>query len=122
MNDFLGDYELGKLEGRYVTAELPELPFASASFEIALCSHFLFFYSDSYSLEFHKKAVDELCRVAGEVRIFPILTYNAEPCPIVAPTVDHLKKAGRNVSIEKVPYEFQRGGNMMLRIINGTAV
>jgi hypothetical protein len=119
MNDFLGDFEQGKSEERYVATELPELPFAPLSFEIALCSHFLFFYSDSYSLEFHKKAVDELCRVAGEVRIFPILTYNAEPCPIVAPTMDHLQKAGRKVSLEKVPYEFQRGGNMMLRISSG---
>jgi hypothetical protein len=122
MNDFLGDYEPGKSDGRYVAAELPELPFASLSFEIALCSHFLFFYSDSLSLDFHKKAVDDLCRVAYEVRIFPILTYNAEPCPMVAPIMDHLKRVGRNVSIEKVPYEFQRGGNMMLRISNHTAV
>jgi hypothetical protein len=116
MAEFLGDYERGREGGRYIPAQLPDLPFGSLSFDLALCSHFLFFYSDSLSLEFHKNAVDELCRVAREVRIFPLLTYNAEPCPFVTPIVDFLREAGRMISIERVPYEFQRGGNTMIRI------
>ena len=84
-------------------------------------SHFLFFYSDSLSLSFHQEAVDELCRVAREVRIFPLLTYSAEPSAFVGPIVKHLQNAHREVTIEKVPYEFQRGGNAMLRIISPTA-
>jgi hypothetical protein len=122
MNEFLGDYEMGKKDGRYVTAELPALPFAPHSFDMALCSHFLFLYSDSLSLAFHQQAVDELCRVAQEVRIFPLLNYNAEPSPYVTPILEHLAGAGRAVSIEKVPYEFQRGGNQMIKIIRGEAV
>ncbi len=121
MEVFLGDYERGQQDGRYVAAELPELPFTSHFFGLALSSHFLFLYSDTFSLEFHQQAVDELCRVAREVRIFPLLTYNAEPCPFVAPVGDHLRKSGRIVSIEKVPYEFQRGGNMMMKVLSGTA-
>ena len=121
MRVFLGDYEHGRENGRYIPAELPNLPFAPLSFDIALCSHFLFFYSDSLSLAFHQQAMNELCRVAHEVRLFPILTYNADPCPLVAPLVDYLKKAGRVVSIEKVPYEFQRGGNMMMKVRDRTA-
>jgi hypothetical protein len=35
--------------------------------------------------------------------------------------MDYLKKPGRRVSIEKVPYEFQRGGNMMMKIVDGPA-
>jgi len=122
MSDFLGDYKRGKQEGRYIPAELPDLPFAPSSFDIALCSHFLFFYSDSLSLAFHQQAVDELCRVAQEVRIFPILTYNAEPSPLVAPIAEYARKAGRIVSVEKVPYEFQRGGNLMMKVLNGTSL
>jgi hypothetical protein len=121
MCDFLGDYELGREDGRYLPAQLPDLPFASMTFDIALCSHFLFFYSDSLSFDFHQQAVDELCRVAREVRIFPILTYNAEACPFIIPITEHLKKAGRSVSLEKVPYEFQQGGNMMLKVFDGAA-
>ena len=116
MRDFLKDYEPGKRDGRYVAAELPRLPFSASSFDLALCSHFLFFYSNHYSMEFHQEAIDDLCRVAREVRIFPLLTYNAEPCPYVRPITEWLKESGRTVSIEIVPYEFQRGGNAMMQI------
>ena len=116
MSEFLSDYERGREVGRYIPAELPDLPFASGSFDLALSSHFLFLYCDSLSLAFHKNAVDELCRVAREVRIFPLLNYNAEPCPFVTPIVEFLEEAGRTVTIERVPYEFQRGGNMMIKI------
>ena len=118
MREFLEDFELGKRDGRYVMAQLPELLFASQSFDMALCSHFFFFYSDSLSLSFHWQAVDELCRVAGEVRIFPLVTYNAEPSPYMNTIVDHLTNAGHEVSLERVPYEFQRNGNMAMRIIS----
>ncbi len=82
MSEFLTDYERGRKTGRYIPAQLPDLPFASLSFDLALSSHFLFLYSDSFSLAFHKNAVDELCRVAREVRIFPLLNYNAERVPL----------------------------------------
>ncbi len=42
MEQFLADYETGKSQGRYIDAGLPELPFADHSFDLALCSHFLF--------------------------------------------------------------------------------
>ena len=116
MNRFLADYEDGKAQGRYVPAQLPDLPFPAQSFDLALCSHFLFFFGDQLSLGFHKDAVDELCRVAREVRLFPLLNYNSEPSPLVTPVVEHLQNSGRTVSIRKVPYEFQRAGNMMLAI------
>jgi hypothetical protein len=119
MSDFLSDYEQGRTEGRYLLAQLPDLPFTSGAFELALCSHFLFFYADHLSLAFHQQAVNELCRVAREVRLFPLLTYNAEPSPLVSPTIDHLQTLGRTISIVKVPYEFQRGGNLMLKISSG---
>jgi hypothetical protein len=116
MSDFLADYDGGRKQGRYIAAQLPELPFVSAAFDLAICSHFLFLYSDHFSLEFHQQAVKELCRVAREVRIFPLLNYNAEPSPLVTPLVKYAQRLGGRASIEKVPYEFQRGGNTMLRI------
>ena len=47
MQAFLDDYELGKAQARYLDAELPTLPFADAAFDLALCSHFLFFVLQS---------------------------------------------------------------------------
>lgn len=116
MADFLADYSQGSMDGRYVAAELPDLPFVDQSFDIALCSHFLFLYSDHFSLDFHRQAIQAMCRVAGEARIFPILDYNANRSPFVDPLLDHLTKSGYSVNIEPVDYEFQRGGNQMLRV------
>ena len=116
MHDFLADYRSGQAEGRYLPAELPHLPFASAAFDLALCSHFLFLYSDNFSLEFHARSIDAMRRVAREVRIFPLLKYDADPSPHVEPLIERLTRTGHRVSIETVPYEFQRGGNQMMRI------
>lgn len=114
---FLADYDQGKREERYRPAELPELPFECQSFDLALCSHFLFLHSDSLTLAFHKQAIDELCRVAREVRVFPLLTDTARPSPLVEPVTEHLRSLGRWFSFERVPYELQRGGNYMLRVV-----
>jgi hypothetical protein len=45
LEGFLGDYDRGRIDGRYVEAELPVLPFGRDSFDLAVCSHFLFLYS-----------------------------------------------------------------------------
>jgi len=82
MEDFLADYPAGRSEGRYVDAGLPSLPFEDNRFELALCSHLLFFYSEQLSLDFHVQAVRELCRVAGEARIFPVLELEARESSI----------------------------------------
>jgi hypothetical protein len=116
MNEFLADYDRGKREGRYVAAEVPALPFAAQTFDVAICSHFLFLYSPILSLPFHQEAIAAMCSVAREVRIFPLLTFDAEPSPYVEPIIAGIKESGKRVSIERVAYEFQRGGNEMLRI------
>ena len=116
MQAFLDDYELGKAQGRYVSAALPTLPFADGAFDLALCSHFLFLYSSQLGETFHRDAIRELCRVATEVRIFPLLALGGERSPFVAGCIQNLREAGHHVSIEKVPYHFQRGGNEMMRI------
>lgn len=116
MDAFLDDYEPGRAEGRYIDASLPALPFADRSFDLAVCSHFLFLYSDQLSEAFHQEAVLDLCRVAREVRIFPLLALGSRPSPHVATVAAAVRNAGCHVSIEAVPYEFQRGGNHMMRI------
>jgi hypothetical protein len=123
MTDFLDDLTIGKAEGRYVDAALPTLPFADASFDLALCSHLLFLYSTQLGGAFHRAAIREMCRVASEVRIFPLLALGGRPSPYVGENVDELRRSRFDVAAEMVPYEFQRGGNQMLRIrrANGVA-
>jgi hypothetical protein len=116
MNAFLDDYDAGRLEGRYLDAELPNLPFGDRTFDLALSSHFLFLYTAQLGEPFHRAAIREMCRVAAEVRIFPLLALGGVPSSLVEPLGDELREEGASVSIEDVPYEFQRGGNKMMRI------
>jgi hypothetical protein len=116
MQQFLEDFIQGKEQGRYLTAELPKLPFNSKQFDLALCSHLLFTYSQHLSLEFHLESVLELCRVAAEVRIFPLLDLAGNLSPYLTPVISTLQQQGWMVQIEAVSYEFQKGGNQMLRL------
>jgi hypothetical protein len=112
MSQFLDDYEQGFEEGRYIAAELPNLPFEDNTFDLALCSHFLFLYSDHLDLDFHRKAIAEMLRVASEVRIFPIVDLNAKRSEYLDAIMENFPKS----ELIKVNYEFQKGGNLMLKI------
>lgn len=114
MKKFLDDYPNGG--DRYIEAELPVLPFEDSSFDIALSSHFLLLYSEQLSYEFHVQSIRELCRVAEETRIFPLLELGSRKSRHVDRIIEDLTGLGYACDIEKVPYEFQRGGNEMLRI------
>lgn len=115
MNAFLEDYPRGAREGRYREAGLPGLPFKDREFGLALCSHYLFLYSPHLAEEFHLQSIRELCRVAGEVRIFPVLELGAVRSRHLDPVIDRLSREGYRIALEEVPYEFQRGGNQMMR-------
>jgi len=115
LEKFLADYERGLGEHRYVIGELPSLPFAAGSFGLAVCSHLLFLYSDMLSADFHVQAIRELCRVAREVRIFPLLTLKRQPSPHLAAVRSALAEDGWASEVRQVNYELQRGGNQMLR-------
>jgi hypothetical protein len=116
MEEFLRDYPAGRVAGRYREAALPALPFGEGEFDLALCSHLLFLYSEQFSAEFHVESVQELCRVAREVRIFPLLELGARPSRHLEPVIAQLAKAGYDVQVKSVPYEFQKGGNQMLSV------
>lgn len=117
MQRFLEDFPVGIQQGRYITGELPVLPFNNSQFNIALCSHFLFTYSDLLSQEFHLASIQELCRVAGEARIFPLLNnFSRDVSPLLSPVMKDLAAQGYTLEIKTVPYEFQKGGNQMLRV------
>jgi hypothetical protein len=113
---FLADYDQGRACDRYQVGELPKLNFPDQSFELALCSHFLFLYSEHCDYDFHLASIRELLRVSREVRIFPLLTLMLERSPYLAPLLEELRQEGYNASIVRVDYELQPGGNEMLVI------
>lgn len=116
MEKFLSDYERGKIAGRYLPQSLPNLELTDAQFELCVCSHLLFLYSEQLSLDFHIASIHELLRVSSEVRIFPLLKLDGEPSPYVESVIQEFGSKGCNVVIQPVAYEFQKGGNQMLKI------
>ena len=115
LRTFLTDYELGKLQKRYMIGELPHLfEIHNRAFDLALCSHFLFLYSEQFDLDFHIMAILEILRVATETRIFPLMTLNGERSAYVESVAQNLQEKGYEVGFKKVQYELQRGGNEML--------
>lgn len=117
MQTFLDDYERGRAEGRYVAGALPRLDFGNDVFELALCSHLLFLYTEQLSYDFHLASIRELCRVAAEVRIYPLLDMNCRRSAYVARAKNQLRDEGYLVEEVPVPYEFQQGATHMLTIL-----
>ena len=114
MQRFLDDFSSGWGAGRYRAATLPSLPFEDRAFDLALCSHFLFTYSGQISRDLHVAAIKEMCRVAREARVFPVLESYGGTSPLLEPIISTLRQRGYAVQTRLVPYEFQRGGNRML--------
>ncbi|MGH7142793.1 MAG: SAM-dependent methyltransferase [Planctomycetota bacterium] len=114
MDRFLDDYPSGRRAGRYIDASLPNLPFSERRFDLAVVSHLLFLYSQQLDERFHIAALEELLRVAGEVRVFPLLALDGRPSPHLPGVLAHFARMDASARIEPVPYEFQRGANQML--------
>ena len=116
MDRFLEDYDVGRREQRYITAELPSLPFADGAFTLALVSHLLFLYTEQLSEDIHRQSVRELRRVAREVRIFPLLDLARNRSRHLDAVIADAQSCGDEAVIVPVAYEFQRGACEMLRI------
>nr|WP_216595523.1 SAM-dependent methyltransferase [Myxosarcina sp. GI1] len=114
LKTFLADYERGKRTGRYQVRALPKLEFSDLSFDLALCSHLLFLYSQQLDRTFHLESIRELLRVSREIRIFPLLTLNLELSPYLELVTLEFLDRGYDVAIEPVAYELQKGANSML--------
>lgn len=114
MRTFIEDFSAGIGQGRYLAAQLPILPFVARRFELALCSHLLFLYSEQLSYVLHLQAICELCRIAAEVRIFPLVDLAGNESIHLSPLLRELERLDYQFKIEPVDYEFQQGGDRML--------
>ncbi len=114
MNKFLADYEQGKIDKRYLEASLPALPFTDGQFDLALCSHYLFLYSQQLTLQQHLDSLLELMRVAKEVRVYPLVTLKGELSPYLDEVVRFLSEKGFHAELTNSRYRFQKGATHML--------
>lgn len=114
MNEFIADFEVGKLSGRYFHKSLPNLTFKDKQFDLALCSHYLFLYSEHVNLEQHIASIKELCRTANEVRIYPLISLDGDVSPHLNEAISALSEVGLTSSLVDVEYQFQKGATQML--------
>jgi len=63
---------------------------------------------------FHLSSIEEMLRVAKEVRIFPLVTLENRHSPHLESVMKALEKRGYEVKIIKTGYEFQKGADEML--------
>jgi len=109
MEKFLEDFAADGKRERYRVEGLPKLSFTDGEFELGLCSHFLFLYSEWLDEAFHIESVRELLRVAGEVRVFPVTEMDGRVSRHLSAVRDAFE-----AELVRVEYEFLRGANQML--------
>jgi len=115
MSHFLRDFATGQSQNRYLNHAMPNsIAFNDDEFDLGLSSHFLLLY-DSLGLNFHIESITEIMRICGELRVFPVLNLNAVKPLFLDELLNALSKS-YNIGIEKVDYEFQKGGDEMLVI------
>jgi SAM-dependent methyltransferase len=115
LHAFLEDYGSSSRRASYVAARLPRLPFPEDSFDLVLCSHLLFLYSEELDLDAHVDALREMLRVGREVRVFPLLDMDGGRSRHVERALKALQ-AIAEPEVVPVAFEFQRGGTEMLRV------
>jgi len=112
---FLNDYSLDSEHKRYVAWDTEnKLPFNEHSFQLALCSHWLF--KQKYSLQQVIDFIDGLCRVAGEVRIFPLLTEKFEAPDYLGHLLANFQTRGYQISCKAIDFDKHEEGSAMLCI------
>lgn len=116
MQLFLDDYARQTSSSFYINAQLPELPFRDKQFDLAICSHFLFLYSEHFDAQFHLQSLLELCRVASQVRVYPLVRLDNPPSPHLGLIIKELARHGHEIKQEAVNYQFQKGATQMLVI------
>jgi hypothetical protein len=116
MRRFLADYDSGRAAGRYLDQSLPHLDFPDDSFDLAVSSHFLFLYSEQFDAPFHVAAIREMFRLAPDVRIFPLLDMTGATSPHLNTVIAELHSLGLVADMVPVNFEFQKGGDRMLRV------
>jgi hypothetical protein len=113
---FIADYASARAD-RYIAATLPRLPLPDKSFDLSLICYFLFVYEEQFSYEFHRDALRELLRVTrGEIRIYPLVTFEAEPSSYLERLRNEPEFANKTFEIVPTQFEFLANSNSFLRV------
>jgi ubiquinone/menaquinone biosynthesis C-methylase UbiE len=120
LKQFVNDFSSKDAASRYHAACLPLLPFEEASFDLVLCSHFLFLYEEQFNYAFHQAAVRELlrvCKSGAEVRIYPLLNFQQAEYSKLPELIDELTNEGYLVHKREAELPFLPNSHQYLCII-----
>lgn len=116
LKDFAERRELGN----YSAQDLPKLAFDDYFFDLALVPYTIFqdpkMSQNSKIVPGILKNLLELCRVAKEVRIYPLVDETDRVSLYLGNVMLELQRQAIGVEVRAVDYEFQKGANAMLRI------
>jgi hypothetical protein len=116
---FMEDYAKADAVETYFPSALPELPFASNTFSLVLCSHFLFLYQEQFDYSFHINAVIEMLRVSragGQIRMYPIFDFKGAPYPSLERLMNEIQEHGAITELVPSELPFIRGSTHYLKI------
>lgn len=102
----------------YISESMPKTSFENNQFDIVISSHLLFLYDHIFDYSFHEETIKEMLRITSkEIRIFPLLNLYGKKSIYLDDILEYIDLNDVEWSIEKVDYEFIRGGNEILKII-----
>ena len=95
---------------------LPELGYKKQAFNLALCSQFLFWYTDLLSEDFHVNSLLAFCRVATEVQVYPLIDRFGKPSVYLGNVLQRLQDKGIGAEIRSITEPVQGSDNALLRL------
>ena len=114
---FINHYKKNK-DTHYVAESMPKTKFKDNQFDVILASHLLFLYDHIFDYDFHKNTIVEMLRICSkEIRIFPLVNLYGNKSKFFKKLLDDTHFKDKEKSVERVNYEFIKGGNEILRII-----
>jgi hypothetical protein len=119
MQTFFKDFPQGFAEGRYCGLQAGKLPFSSARFDLALCSNYLFADIPEQNLGFHLYWIQELTRVAREVRFYPLTDQEGRVSDRLGEVLLALQQDNYQVAIENVPFRLVPASKAVLKVSAG---
>ena len=100
-----------------VTA-LPTLPYQAHQFDLALCPDVIF--DQAHETAAMTASIRELCRVAFEVRIFPLSNNSGKMPDELGWLMLFLQQNHFGIEVREVSYKALQGSSAMLRVWNQT--
>jgi len=102
----------------YLSESMPKTSFNNKQFNLVISSHLLFLYDHIFDYMFHEETIKEMLRITSkEIRIFSLLKLYGKKSIYLYDILEYLDLNYVKWSIQKVDYEFIRGGNEMLKLI-----